>query len=94
MSKPNLIYVLADDMGFGDAGCNNPDSKISTPHLNRLAKDGMRFTNAHAGSSVCTPSRYNILTGRYAWRSRLKRGIVWHWDGALIEPDRKTVAQL
>jgi hypothetical protein len=69
--KPNIIYILADDMGYGDLGCNNPDSKIPTPNLDRLAKEGMRFTDAHAGSSVCTPSRYNILTGRYCWRSRL-----------------------
>lgn len=54
----------------------------------------MRFTDAHAGSSVCTPSRYSILTGRYAWRSRLKEGIVWEWDAPLIEPDRTTVAGL
>jgi len=92
--NPNVIYILADDMGYGDMGCNNPESKIPTPNLDLLAAEGMRFTDAHAGSSVCTPSRYNILTGRYAWRSRLKRGIVWEWDAPLIEPDRLTVAQL
>jgi arylsulfatase A len=79
-------------MGFGDLGCNNPASRIPTPNLDRLAEQGMRFTDAHAGSSVCTPSRYSMLTGRYAWRSRLKRGIVWEWDAPLIEPDRPTVA--
>ena len=93
-NKPNIIYILADDMGYGDMGCNNPDSKIPTPNLDRLAEQGMRFTDAHAGSSVCTPSRYNILTGRYSWRTRLKRGIVWEWDAPLIEPEQKTVAQL
>jgi len=92
--KPNIIYILADDMGYGDLGCNNPGSRIPTSNLDRLAKEGMRFTDAHAGSSVCTPSRYNILTGRYCWRSRLKRGIVWEWDASLIEPDRRTVADL
>ena len=92
--KPNIIYILADDMGYGDMGCNNPDGKIPTPNLDRLAGQGMRFTDAHAGSSVCTPSRYNILTGRYAWRSRLKRGIVWEWDGPLIEAERPTVASM
>ena len=91
---PNLIYILADDMGYGDLGCNNPDSKIPTPNLDRLAAQGMRFTDAHAGSSICTPSRYSVLTGRYAWRSRLKHGIVWEWDGPLIEPDRPTVASM
>ncbi|MDP6042367.1 MAG: arylsulfatase, partial [Candidatus Latescibacteria bacterium] len=93
-NKPNIIYILADDMGYGDMGCNNPDCKIPTPNLNRLAEEGMRFTDAHAGSSICTPSRYAVLTGRYAWRSRLKRGIVWEWDGPLIEPDRPTVASV
>jgi len=92
MSKPNIIFILADDMGYGDAHCNNPDSRIPTPHLDRLAEKGMCFSDAHAGSSVCTPSRYSILTGRYAWRSRLKKGIVWQWDAPLIEPERLTVA--
>jgi len=81
-------------MGYGDMRCNDPACKIPTPNLDALAGRGMRFTNAHAGSSVCTPSRYNVLTGRYAWRSRLKNGITWEWDGALIEPDRPTVANL
>ncbi len=94
MTNPNIIYILADDMGYGDAACNNADSKIPTPNLDRLAAQGVRFTDAHAGSSVCTPSRYNILTGRYCWRSRLKRGIVWDWDAPLIEPEQLTVAQL
>lgn len=94
MQKPNIIYILADDMGYGDMQCNNPNCKIPTPNLNKLAERGMRFTNVHAGSSVCTPSRYNLLTGRYTWRSRLKKGITWPWDGALIEPDRPTVANL
>ena len=92
--RPNIIYILADDMGFGDMGTNNPKSKIPTPHLDRLAAEGMRFTNSHAGSAVCTPSRYYILTGRYAWRSDLKRGIVWEWDRPVIRPDERTVAHL
>ena len=94
VKKTNIIYILADDMGYGDMGCNNDDCKPPTPTLDRLAAGGMRFTDAHAGSSVCTPSRYGILTGRYAWRSRLKNGIVWEWDGALIEPERLTVAEM
>jgi len=94
MKKPNIVYILCDDMGYGDMESNNPDCKIPTPNLNKLAQQGMRFTNAHAGTSVCTPSRYNILTGRYTWRSHLKNGIVWEWDGALIEPERMTVASL
>jgi arylsulfatase A len=94
MKRPNIVYILADDMGYGDMECNNSASKIPTPNLNRLAEQGMRFTDAHAGSSVCTPSRYSIMTGRYCLRSRLKEGIVWQWDGALIELEQKTVAQL
>ncbi len=91
---PNIIYILADDMGYGDMGCNNPASRIPTPNLDHLAAEGMRFTDAHAASSVCTPSRYSVLTGRYCWRSRLKGGIVWPWDSPLIEPTRITVAGL
>ena len=93
-NKPNIIFILADDMGYGDLGSNNPNSKIPTPNLDRLADQGMRFTDAHAASAICTPSRYNVLTGCYGWRSRLKRGIVWEWDSPLIEPDRLTVAGL
>ena len=94
MSRPNIIYILADDMGYGDLGCNNPASRIPTPNLDRMAAEGMRFTNAHAPSSVCTPSRYAVLTGRYCWRSRLQHGIVWQWDAALLETDRATVADV
>jgi arylsulfatase A len=94
MSTPNIVYILADDLGYGDVRANNAESKIPTPHLDRLASAGMRFTDAHAGSSVCTPSRYNILTGRYAWRTRLQQGVLRAWDGALIEVDTSTVADL
>ena len=64
--KPNIVYILADDMGYGDMECNNPNAKISTPNLNRLAKQGMRFTDAHAPSSVCTPTRYALMTAATA----------------------------
>ncbi|MBN2309107.1 MAG: arylsulfatase [Candidatus Hydrogenedentes bacterium] len=94
MNKPNIVYILADDMGYGDMGCNNPESKIPTPNLDALAGQGVRFTDAHAPSSVCTPTRYTILTGRYCWRTRLKQAVLWPWDPALIEPDRFTVADL
>lgn len=93
MKPPNIIYVLADDMGFGDLACNNPDSRVPTTNLDRLASQGMRMTDMHATAAVCTPSRYSVLTGRYAWRSRLETGIVWPWDAALIEPEQLTVAQ-
>lgn len=88
---PNIVYILADDMGYGDVSCLNPGSKISTPNLDRLAQEGITFTDAHSGSAVCTPTRYGILTGRYCWRSPLKSSVLWPWDGPLIEPDRLTV---
>ncbi len=92
--RPNIIYILADDMGYGDMGCNNPASKIPTPALDRLAARGVRFTDAHAASSVCSPSRYSILTGRYCWRTELKASVLWPWDRPLIEDGRATVADL
>lgn len=91
-NRPNIVYILADDMGYGDMGCNNPDSRIPTPSLDCLAQQGMRFTDMHSSSSVCTPSRYSILTGRCCWRTALRRGVLWPWDPALIEPERLTVA--
>lgn len=78
-ARPNIIYILADDMGIGDAQCYNPDGKIATPHTDKMAAQGMRFTDAHSGSAVCTPTRYGILTGRYAWRTRLQSGVL-HGD--------------
>ena len=92
MKKPNIIYILADDMGYGDLSCFNEASKIQTRHLDELATGGMRFTDAHATSAVCTPSRYGILTGRYNWRSSLKRGVSWSWSPPIIEPERMTGA--
>jgi arylsulfatase A-like enzyme len=88
----NIAYILADDMGYGDLSCLNENSKIRTTHLDRLAKKGMVFSDAHASSAVCTPSRYSILTGRYNWRSALKRDVLWGYSRHLIEPGRMTVA--
>lgn len=93
---PNIVYILADDLGYGDVQCLNPQrGKITTPHLDKLASQGMTFTDAHSGSSVCTPTRYGLLTGRYAWRTRLQAGVL---DGGNDEPliaaDRLTVAGL
>ncbi|MCB0098849.1 MAG: sulfatase-like hydrolase/transferase [Caldilineaceae bacterium] len=93
-TKPNLIYILADDMGYGDLSCLNENSKIRTVHLDRLAAEGMICRDAHATSAVCTPSRYSILTGRYNWRSRLKSGVLWGLSKRLIEPDRMTVPSM
>ena len=92
--KPNIIYILTDDLGYGDVSAYNPKSKIATPWIDALAKEGMLFTDAHANSSVCTPTRYGILTGRYAWRTSLKSGVLWSYDKPLITPDQLTVAQL
>ena len=93
-TPPNIIYILADDMGYGDVSAYNPESPIKTPNIDAIAKNGMRFTDAHSGSAVCSPTRYGILTGRYAWRSKLQSGVLWSYDSALIAPDRLTVAKL
>ena len=92
--KPNIIYILADDLGYGDISYLNEHSKIATPNINKLANEGMSFTDAHASSSVCSPSRYSILTGRYAWRSQLKSGVLGLYDAPLIEKNRLTVGML
>lgn len=92
--RPNIVYILADDLGWGDPGCYNPASKIPTPNLDRLAAQGMRFTDMHSPSAVCTPTRYGILTGRYCWRSSLKQGVLQGYSPNLVEPGRTTVASL
>jgi len=88
-SAPNIIFILADDMGYGDVGAFNPESKISTPNIDRLASGGMRFTDAHAPGAVCIPSRYGLLTGRYPFRNTRKFD-----NECLIEPGRMTIASL
>jgi arylsulfatase A-like enzyme len=92
--RPNIVYILADDLGLGDVKALNPAGKIATPNLDRLAASGMVFTDAHSGSAVCTPTRYGILTGRYAWRSRLQVSVQGGCSPRLIEPGRLTVAEL
>lgn len=94
-ARPNIVVILADDLGYGDVQCYNPErGLIPTPHIDRLARDGMRFTDAHSSSGVCSPSRYTILTGRYHWRTRLQSGIVSLWGSPLIAPDRMTIGSL
>lgn len=93
-APPNIVVILADDMGYGDVHAWNPSSKIPTPHLDRLAAEGMRFTDAHSPSAVCTPTRYGTLTGRYCWRTQLKRGVLGGYSPPLIAPDRLTIAGL
>ncbi len=90
--NPNIVYILADDQGYGDVGCYNPNCKAPTPVLDRLAEEGMQFTDSHTSSAVCTPTRYSILTGRYNWRSRLKAGVLTGESPPLLEEDRETVA--
>lgn len=92
---PNVVVIYADDLGYGDVSCYNPDrGRIPTPHIDRLASQGMMFTDGHSSSGVCSPSRYTLLTGRYHWRTRLQRGIVGLWGAPLIAPDRLTIAGL
>ena len=91
-TPPNIVYILADDLGIGDVSCYNPKSAWQTPHLDRLARDGLRFTDAHSASALCTPSRYALITGRYAWRGRLKQGVLQGYHPPLIESGRPTVA--
>jgi len=91
---PNIIYILADDLGYGDIRAFNPEGKIATPHIDGLAMQGMIFTDAHSPSSVCSPTRYGILTGRYPWRSELKSGVLTGKSKALIPEGRSTVASL
>ena len=90
-AKPNVVFILADDLGYGDLGSYNPASKIATPHADRLAKEGVRFTDAHSPSAVCTPTRYALLTGRYAWRTKLQRNVLGPFAPPLIDGERLTV---
>jgi len=91
---PNIIYILADDLGYGDISAFNPEGKIKTPNIDNLARQGMIFTDAHTSSSVCTPTRYSVLTGRYNWRSTLKNGVLTGKSKALIPTTRTTIAGL
>lgn len=91
---PNIIIVFADDMGYGDVSCYHPESRIPTPHMDRLASEGIRFTDAHSADSVCTPSRYGLLTGRYCWRTALKKAVLFNYEPPLIEKERMTLASL
>jgi arylsulfatase A len=91
---PNIVVILADDLGYGDVGCYNPASRIPTPNLDKLAAAGVRFTDAHTPSAVCTPTRYGLLTGRYCWRTSLTKGVLDGIDPPLIERGRTTVASM
>jgi arylsulfatase A len=92
--KPNIIFILADDLGYGDLSCLNKYSKIKTPGIDKLAASGVIFTDAHSSSGVSSPTRYGIMTGRYSWRSTMKTGVLDGYSKALIPSSRKTVASL
>lgn len=92
--RPNVLLIYTDDQGYGDVSCMNPDSRFQTPNLDRLAREGMLFTDAHCSDTVCTPSRYGLLTGRYSWRTELKRGVFEAEHRGLIEDGRMTLATL
>lgn len=92
-AAPNIIYILTDDLGIGDVKLYNANGKIRTPNIDRIGQEGMRFDDVHASSAVCTPSRYSIVTGRYAWRSRLAKGVIDGYGKPLIDSSRLTVAR-
>ena len=92
--QPNIIFILADDLGYGDISSYNENSKIETHHIDKLASQGVSFMDAHTSSAVCTPTRYGILTGRYNWRSTLKKGVIQGYSKALIPQDRTTIADV
>ena len=92
--KPNIILILTDDLGIGDVSCFNRQSKIPTANIDALAESGMRFTDCHSSSAVCSPSRYALMTGRYNWRSRLKSGVLPGLSSSLIEDGRLTIGEL
>lgn len=92
--RPNLVYIFADDMGYGDVSCLNENAAFQTVNLDQLAASGMRFTDMHASSAVCTPSRYSLLTGRYNWRSVLKSGVTGGYSRPILEDDRLTIASM
>lgn len=91
-TQPNILILYADDLGYGDLGCQNLDSKIPTPHLDKFAKEGMIFTDGHSSSGICTPSRYAMLTGRHHWRKF--HGIVSSFGGSVFSPDRLTIPEM
>lgn len=94
MKRPNIVFMMADDMGWGDVGCNNPESQIPTPNIDNIADEGIRFTDAHSSCALCTPTRYGLLTGRYYWRTPKKHALVMPYEPPVIEPERPTLATM
>jgi arylsulfatase A-like enzyme len=93
-ARPNIVFILADDTGYGDLGCYNAECATPTPNLDRLAAEGIRFTDAHSSSALCTPTRYGLLTGRYLWRTPKGHSLVMPYEPPVIESDRLTLPGL
>jgi len=93
-NRPNIVFILADDLGYGDLSCLNPDSRIKTPGMDQIAREGLTFTDAHSPSAVSSPTRYGILTGEYCFRTSLKSGVLVGYSPALIAPEKTTVADI
>ena len=91
--RPNVLFIFVDDQGYYDLGCYGA-TEVKTPRIDRLAKEGMTFTDAHSPSAVCTPTRYGVVTGRYCWRTRLKSGVLNGYSSHLIDENRETVASM
>ena len=92
--RPNILFILADDLGYGDLGCYNPEAKVPTPNIDRLAAEGIRLTDAHSPSTVCTPTRYSLLTGRMAFRTGMRGVFTGAGGPCLIEEGRLTLPQM
>ena len=92
--RPNIVIIMADDLGYGDVSLYNAESKISTPNIDKLGQNGIQFMDAHTTSSVCSPTRYGLLTGRYNWRSTLKSGVTWSYSPALIKENQTTLGSM
>ncbi len=93
-NKPNIVIIYTDDQGYGDVSALNPDAKFKTPNIDKIANGGIIFTDGHSSDAICTPSRYTLLTGRYSWRTDLKRGVLKADGPCLIDKDRITIASL
>lgn len=94
VNKPNIVIIYTDDQGFGDVSALNPDAKFKTPNMDKIANEGIVFTDGHSSDAVCSPSRYTLLTGRYSWRTSLKKGVLSADGPCLIESDRMTIASM
>jgi len=93
-TKPNIVIIYTDDQGYGDVSALNPEAKFKTPNIDKIADEGIIFTDGHSSDAVCTPSRYSLLTGRYSWRTSLKKGVIGADGPCLIEKDRMTIASM